>query len=144
MNRISEAGLNLIKGFESFQPKAYLCPAGYKTIGYGHVIKSHERLPELLTKSEANELLLYDVAAAERAVQRLVGVQLLGCQYDALVSFTFNLGSGALQRSSLRRKVNREEHNEVPRELMKWVRAGGRILKGLVLRRQAEGWLYSQ
>jgi len=144
MNRISEAGLNLIKGFESFQPKAYLCPAGYKTIGYGHVIKPHERLPELLTKSEANELLLYDVAAAERAVQRLVGVQLLGCQYDALVSFTFNLGSGALQRSSLRRKVNREEHNEVPRELMKWVRAGGRILKGLVLRRQAEGWLYSQ
>ena len=64
-------------------------------------------------------------------------------QFDALVSFTFNLGSGALQRSTLRRKVNREEHDEVPEQFMRWVWAGGRRLRGLVRRREAEGVVYS-
>ena len=63
-------------------------------------------------------------------------------QYDALVSFTFNLGSGALQRSTLRRKVNREEHNDVPAEFVRWVYAGGRKLVGLVRRRNAEAIAY--
>ena len=80
--------------------------------------------------------------AAERSVLRLISVSLTNGQFDALVSFTFNLGSGALQRSTLRRKVNREEHADVPTEFMKWVWAGGRKLKGLVKRRQAETLLY--
>jgi lysozyme len=63
-------------------------------------------------------------------------------QFDALVSFNFNLGGGALQRSTLRRKVNREEHDDVPAELMKWVWAGGKKLRGLVRRREAEGLTY--
>jgi lysozyme len=79
---------------------------------------------------------------AEQAVCRLVKVPLTDGQFDALVSFTFNLGSGALQRSTLRRKVNREEHEEVPREFLRWVWAGGRKLKGLVRRRAAEADLY--
>ena len=80
---------------------------------------------------------------AERAVLRLIKVPLTDGQFDALVSFTFNLGSGALQRSTLRRKVNREEHEEVPAEFMRWVWAGGRKLKGLVRRREAESIRYS-
>lgn len=63
-------------------------------------------------------------------------------RFDALVSFTFNLGGGALQRSTLRRKVNREEHEDVPREFLRWVWAGGRKLRGLVRRREAEALLY--
>jgi lysozyme len=75
-------------------------------------------------------------------VLRLIAVPLTAGQFDALVSFTFNLGGGALQRSTLRRKVNREEHAAVPAELMEWVWAGGRKLKGLVRRREAEAALY--
>lgn len=76
--------------------------------------------------------------AAARSVLRLIRVPLTDGQFDALVDFTFNLGGGALQRSTLRQVVNREEHDEVPGELMRWVRAGGKILRGLVRRRQAE------
>jgi lysozyme len=76
------------------------------------------------------------------SVLRLIAVPLTQGQFDALVSFTFNLGSGALQRSTLRRKVNREEHDDVPAELMKWVWAGGSKLKGLVKRRKAEVLIY--
>lgn len=73
---------------------------------------------------------------------RLIEVPLTDDQYDTLVSFTFNLGAGALQRSTLRRKVNREEHAEVPAQLMRWVWAGGRILPGLKKRRAAEAKVY--
>jgi lysozyme len=93
-------------------------------------------------EDEALDLLRKDVAVAERAVLRLINVPLTQGQFDALVSFTFNLGSGALQRSTLRRKVNREEHDDVPAEFMKWVWAGGRKLKGLVKRRKAEVAFY--
>ncbi len=73
---------------------------------------------------------------------RLIRVPFEDGRFDALASFTFNLGAGALQRSTLRRKVNREEHDAVPREFRRWVWAGGRKLKGLVRRREAEAALY--
>ncbi|SMG63873.1 [similarity to] phage lysozyme [methanotrophic bacterial endosymbiont of Bathymodiolus sp.] len=73
---------------------------------------------------------------------RLVNVTLTDGQFDALVSFTFNLGSGAFQRSTLRRKVNRQAHAEVPGQLMRWVWAGGRRLNGLVKRRRSESSMY--
>lgn len=75
-------------------------------------------------------------------VLRLINVPLTNGQFDSLVSFTFNLGTGALQRSTLRRKVNREEHEEVPAQFKRWVWAGGRKLKGLERRRSAESCLY--
>jgi lysozyme len=84
-----------------------------------------------------------DVQTAERAVLRLITVPLTDGQFDALVSFTFNLGAGALQRSTLRRKINRGDHANVPAEFRKWVWAGGRKLEGLVRRREAEAALYS-
>jgi lysozyme len=140
MRHISKDGLDLICRFEGFSPVIYICPAGYPTIGYGHLITeaNKEQFLDGVDEDEALELLRKDVATAERAVLRLINVPLTQGQFDALVSFTFNLGSGALQRSTLRRKVNREEHDDVPAEFMKWVWAGGRKLKGLVKRRKAE------
>lgn len=88
------------------------------------------------------ELLRIDAQIAERAVLRLITVPLTDGQFDALVSFTYNLGSGALQRSTLRRVINRHHHNEVPNQLMRWVWAGGRKLRGLARRRAAEGNVY--
>lgn len=96
-----------------------------------------------ITQAEATGLLRKDVGIAERAVLRLISVPLTDGQFDALVSFTFNLGAGALQRSTLRRKVHRGEHESVPAELMKWVWAAGEKLPGLVRRRQAEGGAYA-
>jgi lysozyme len=87
-------------------------------------------------------LLIKDVLSAEKSVLRLIQAPLTDGQFDALVSFTFNLGGGALQRSTLRRKVNRQEHEDVPAEFMKWVWAGGKKLRGLVRRREAETRLY--
>lgn len=145
MRHISRQGLDLICRFEGFSPIIYMCPAGYPTIGYGHLITetNKEQFLDGVDEDEALDLLRQDVAVAERAVLRLIRAPLTQGQFDALVSFTFNLGSGALQRSTLRRKVNREEHADVPAELGKWVWAGGRKLKGLVKRRISEGLHYA-
>lgn len=142
MRHITQDGIDLIKWFEGFSSTVYICPAGYPTIGYGHLVRSSEFFTEI-TETEAEELLRKDVESAERAVLRLVNVPLTDGQFDALVSFTFNLGGGAFQRSTLRRKVNRQAHAEVPGQLMRWVWAGGRKLKGLCIRREAESKLYS-
>ena len=107
MRNITPNGLDLIKRFEGFSQTVYFCPAGYPTIGYGHVVKDDEDFSEGIDEAEAEELLRQDTMIAERAVLRLINVPLTDGQFDALVSFTFNLGGGALQRSTLRRKINR-------------------------------------
>lgn len=142
IRQISKRGLDLIKTFEGFAEKVYVCPAGYKTIGFGHVLRAGESFPEPLTVAQAEDILVKDIHSAEQAVHRLIYPKLTQGQYDALVSFTFNLGSGALQRSTLRRKVNREEHDDVPQEFIKWIWAGGRKVNGLLRRRAAEARLY--
>lgn len=139
MMNISERGLQLIKDFEGYSSKAYLCPAGYKTIGYGHVTDNNM---DEITRSEADNFLAEDIYKAERSVMRNIKIDLTQGQFDALVSFTFNLGSAALQRSTIRQKINREEHQDVPKEFMRWVYAGGMILSGLVKRREAEADVY--
>lgn len=141
MRHITQDGIDLIKRFEGFSSTVYICPAGHPTIGYGHLVRSGESYTEI-SETEAEELLRKDVESAERAVLRLVNVPLADGQFDALVSFTFNLGSGAFQRSTLRRKVNRQAHSEVPEQLIRWVWAGGRKLNGLRKRRSAESILY--
>jgi lysozyme len=95
-----------------------------------------------ISREAAEALLIKDVITAEKAVLRLITVLLTDGQFDALVSFTFNLGGGALQRSTLRRVINRQSHNEVPNQLMRWVWAGGRKLRGLARRREAESIFY--
>ena len=143
MRHITQEGIDLIKRFEGFSPTVYFCPAGYPTIGYGHVVKKGEDFSDGITQGEAEELLRLDAQIAERAVLRLITVPLTDGQFDALVSFTYNLGSGALQRSTLRRVINRQNHHNVPDQLMRWVWAGGRKLRGLVRRREAEALLYA-
>jgi GH24 family phage-related lysozyme (muramidase) len=145
MRRITQTGLELIKKFEGFSSHIYICAAGYPTIGYGHLVKENERaeFANGITEAQALELLRKDVQIAEKAVSRLITVPLTDGQFDALVSFTFNLGSGALQRSTLRNKINREEYEDVPAEFMKWVLAGGRKLEGLIKRRNSEAYMYA-
>jgi lysozyme len=144
MRHITKQGLNLIKRFEQFVPHIYICPAGYLTIGYGHVIAKHERnsFKDGIDAEKALDILARDLKIAEHAVLTLVKVPLTDGQFDSLVSFTFNVGSGAFQRSTLRQKVNREEHDEVPHEFSRWVFAGRRKLKGLITRRALEAKLY--
>lgn len=143
MRHITQNGIDLIKRFEGFSGAVYFCPAGYPTIGYGHVVKNDENFSGGINEIQAEQLLRQDVITAEKAVLRLINVPLTDGQFDALVSFTYNLGSGALQRSTLRRKINREEHADVPKQFMRWVWAGGRKLKGLVRRREAEAIIYN-
>lgn len=144
MRKITNQGLELIKSFESFSPIIYTCPAGYQTIGYGHVVLENERekFARGINQAQALNLLEADVASASKSVLRLINVPLTDGQFDALVSFTFNLGGGALQRSTLRRKINRYEHEEAADEFLKWVWANGKKLGGLIRRRAAERSLY--
>ena len=142
MRHITQEGIDLIKRFEGFSSTVYICPAGYPTIGYGHLVRNHEKFEEI-SQEEAEALLRIDVESAERAVLRLIKVPLTDGQFDALVSFTYNLGSGALQCSTLRRKVNRQAHSEVPAQLVRWVWAGGRKLNGLIKRRECESLIYA-
>lgn len=117
---------------------AYTCPAGYPTIGYGHVIAAGEYFSGEITAQEAEIILKQDIKYAEAAVLRLVPVPLSDGQFDALVSFTYNLGAGALQRSTLRRKLLRKQYESAAEEFPRWVFAGGRRLSGLIQRRAAE------
>lgn len=139
--RISNNGLTLIKRFEGFSATVYKDAAGKPTIGYGHLIRPGERFTRL-TRAQATELLRRDVTIAEKAVRRHVRVRLTQNQFDALVSFTFNLGEGQFRRSTLLKRVKAKNHARVPMELTKWVHAGGRPLLGLARRRVAEARLY--
>lgn len=146
MRHVTDEGMALIKRFEGFSATPYLCPAGWWTIGWGAVRDGTGEPITVATLSvagdEAETLLRRDVGLAERAVLRLIEVPLADGQFDALVSFTFNLGAGALQRSALRRKVNRQEHADAPKEFRKWLWGGGKRLPGLVRRREAEATRY--
>ena len=149
--RTSERGIELIKRFEGLRLSPYHDPIGLPTVGVGHLL-SKEKWADLsqwptITEEEADNLLRKDVARFERAVGRLVKRPLTKGQFDALVSFTFNLGAGALQASTLRRVLNRGDYHDAPRQLLRWVFAGGRRLRGLVRRREAEaivGQLWQQ
>lgn len=138
----SQKGVELIKSFESFSSGAYLCPSGLPTIGYGHVILPGEHYASL-SESEAEKLLCKDLLAAERAVIRNINAPLNDFQFDALVSLTFNIGAGALQRSTLRQKINyQSDMSEIKQEFMKWIYAQGKVMPGLVRRRMMEAELY--
>ncbi len=141
--KTSEKGIALIKQFEGFRPTAYLCPAGIPTIGYGHVILPKEKFGTL-TEAGATAILKKDLEIAERAISQFILAPLTQNQFDALASFTFNLGGGALQRSTLRRKLNAHDYEGAAREFLQWVNSGGVKLEGLVRRRKAERDLFEE
>jgi len=147
-SRLSLNGLNLIKISEGLRLSPYLAPEGKWTIGYGHLIKANE--PELLTgaitEQRAANLLREDVRFAEQAIAARVTVPLTQAQFDALVSFTFNLGAGAFANSTLRRKVNAQDYYGASLEFDRWVYATVNgvktVLPGLVTRRAAEAAMF--
>jgi len=138
--KISQEGVNLIKHFEGCRLEAYKCPAGVWTIGYGHTkgVKEGDEIEQ----EAAEAFLIEDLEKFEQAVMRLVEVPLTQQQFDALVSWTFNLGAGNLAESTLLRKLNNYQYAEVPEQMMRWVRAGGQVLDGLVKRRAAEAAMF--
>ena len=139
-----EAGLSLIRAFEGFSATPYLCPAGYPTVGYGHVVQEGERFEAPLSEEEGEALLRADLPRYEAAVCRLIDVPLEAPCFDALVSFTFNLGEGALAASTLRRLANAGRLADAGQQFDRWVFAGARKLPGLVRRRAAERALWDR
>ena len=139
--KMGKKGIDLIKHFEGFRSTVYRCAAGVPTLGFGSTHGITMDSPPN-TEEDGLELLMLDIAKFERAVERLITAPLNQNQFDALVSFSFNLGSGSLQNSTLRRRVNRSEYERAAEEFPRWVFAGGRKLKGLVRRRYAERELF--
>lgn len=143
--RTSPAGADLIKEFEGLSLSAYKCPAGVWTIGYGHTTAAGVPVvtPTMtVTRQEAEEILVRDLGQYEQGVKKLVKVGLSQNQFDALVSFAYNAGIGALAKSTLLKRVNEGRFDDVPAEFMKWTRGGGKQLRGLVRRRRAEAKMW--
>ena len=164
--KLGEAGAKLMHQYEGYRNKPYLCPANIWTIGYGHVLYQDQiRLPmvrkegysgmirseyplkqednRVWSKEEINKLFEDDVGPTERGVLRLAP-SLAGRQgaFDTCVSFSFNAGLGAFQRSSIRMKINRGDWEGAAEALMLYVMAGGKVLAGLKKRREAEKALF--
>ncbi|WP_324807246.1 lysozyme [Sphingomonas sp. LY29] len=139
--RISDKGLALVKVSEGLRLGAYRCPADVPTIGYGST-GAHVKMGMTITEAEAEKLLLEDLSRFEKGVAEMGGKMTQG-EFDALVSFAFNLGLGALSNSTLLKKHKAGDRKGAALEFKRWVNAGGRKLPGLVKRREAERKLYT-
>ena len=143
MRDIPQKAIDFIKRWEGCYLSIYRDVAGYPTIGVGHLIKEGEDFSGGITMEQAEALLRADLAEANNAIDDLIEVDLNDNQFSALISFTFNLGANNLKKSTLRRKLNEGKPNEeVANEFLKWVYAGGKLVKGLVRRRNAERDLF--
>jgi lysozyme len=145
--KISENGLNLIKEFEGFRSAPYLDAVGVPTIGYGATYYPNGKKVTMndipISEKQATDLLRNMVVVYENAVDALVVPLINQNQFDALVSFTYNLGKGALKSSTLLKRVNANPNDpDIKNQFNKWVKAGGRTLQGLVKRRAKEANLY--
>jgi lysozyme len=131
---------------EGVRQKPYKCPAGLWTVGVGHLIGDGKSLPDSWNRKfsleEVYAILASDVRKFELGVERYINVGLTQNQFDALVSFAFNLGLGTLQRSTLRAKLNRLDYQGAIESLLKYNKAGGKVLKGLDKRRKDEASLF--
>lgn len=138
--KTSQRGIDLIKTFEGLKLTAYVCPAGVLTIGYGTtkgVTKG-----QTITAAEAERLLRADLAVFEAGVSKAVKVPLEQHEFDALVSFAYNIGLGALGKSTLLRLLNAGDKAGAARQFERWNKAGGKVLAGLTRRREAERKLF--
>lgn len=139
--KTSQAGIDLIKSFEGFEPEPYKDAGGLLTIGYGHLIKRGEQFTRI-TQEEGERLLSMDVRFAENCIEQQVEPELEQYEFDALVSFIYNLGCANFARSTLRKMINAENFANASNEFPKWNRVNGRIVRGLVRRRAAERTLF--
>lgn len=139
--KTSPAGIALIQKFEGFSPTIYNDAVGKPTIGYGHLIKKGESFTTL-TEMQALAILYKDVVRAETAVTLLVKVPLTQGQFDALVSFVYNLGASDLKSSTLLKRLNAGDYTAAADNFQRWVFADNTKLSGLVNRRAAEWALF--
>ena len=138
--KTSNKGIELIKKHEGFRAKAYKCPADKWTIGYGHTL--NVKSTDVITKEQGEYFLRKDVEHAEKEVNKH-NLDINQNQFDALVSFVFNLGVGNFSRSTLLRRIKAHPNDiTIRREFARWVYAGGKVLPGLVTRRKEEADLY--
>ena len=137
---ISQKGIDLIKRWEGFRSNAYLCPGNVWTIGYGHTKNVYQGM--CISKEQAEQLLKEDLKHFEASVSQLVTVKLNQAQFDALVSFTFNVGVYAFKKSTLLRLINQENFLEGANQFERWVYANRKKLPGLVKRREEEKKLF--
>jgi lysozyme len=155
--KVSKECIEMIKHHEGVRTKPYRCPALLWTVGVGHVIDpNHIRVPfeerkslaipsgwdRVLPMAEVNDILAKDLVTFERGVLRLCPTGLTQSRFDALVSFSFNVGLGNLQRSTIRQRHNRGDFEGTAEAFMDWTKAGGKVLPGLVKRRKDEAALY--
>ena len=152
MIEMPQAAIDLAKRFEGFERRVkrgiditavpYICPAGFWTIGYGHLCDPKH---PPITEAEAEVYLARDLQAALAATLRYCPVLTTGPEerLAAIVNFTFNLGAGRLQTSTLRRRITQRDWTSAASELRRWVYGGGKVLPGLVARRKAEAALIS-
>jgi lysozyme len=144
---VSKAGIALIKHHEGVRNRPYRCPANLFTVGVGHLIGDGKSLPESWNRTFTNEeidgLLKSDLKRFELGIHKMLpNVPLRQCEFDALVSFSFNCGLGLFQRSTLRQALLRGDKKAAMESLVKYCRAGGKILKGLQTRRLDEKALF--
>ena len=146
--RMSSDGIELLKEHEGVRKEVYLDPIGLPTGGVGHLLKGDEiqRFPvgTQLSDEQIDEWLRQDIREAEEAVEQLVKVELNQSQFDALVSFVFNVGSGNFQKSQLLRLINSDRFDLAAQQFGRWVFAGGRRFRGLERRRADEAELFAR
>lgn len=138
--KTSLEGISLIKKFEGCRLEPYLCSAGVLTIGYGHTKTAVEG--QNWSQEHAEEMLQLDLEEFENYVEELVAVPLTQHQFDALVAWTFNLGPANLKASTMLRVLNEGKYEDVPYQMQRWNKAGGKVLEGLIRRRKAEALLF--
>lgn len=144
--KTSEKGIDLLKILEEgkgFSSKSYLCPAGKRTIGYGHVILPDDNIIEPITEDQAEDILENDVVIAENVINKYVKVPLTQNQFDALVCFVFNVGKTNFKTSTLLKFINEQLWDKIPNQFMRWVYHDKILIKGLENRRKIEVRLWN-
>ena len=140
--KTSDNGKELIKKYEEFSSTPYLCPAKVPTIGYGATYYPNDKAVTLkdtpITEKQADEMLSFMLVKYENAVSRYISVPLTQNQFDALVSFCYNVGQSNLLSSTLLKKLNNKDYEGASNEFLKWNKSGGKVLQGLVNRRKDE------
>ena len=139
--KISQEGIDLIKHFEGCELESYRCSANVLTIGYGTTKNVVEGMK--ISQHQAEELLMKDLEEFEEYVEDLIDVPLEQNQFDALVAWTYNLGTTNLKTSTLRKVLNKGAYDDVAEQIKRWNKANGKVLKGLVRRRNAEAELFN-
>lgn len=139
--KTSSNGIDLIKHYEGCETEAYLCPANVWTIGYGHIKGVKEG--DVITEQQAHDMLVEELNEYEEYVNTKVMVDLNQDQFDALVSWVYNLGSGNFTSSTLLKVLNSGDYAGVPEQILRWNKANGQVLEGLSRRRESEAELFS-